>query len=154
MTKSSQITILHHMFFHLPNRNSYSYISCFLSYQLLCILNFDTVQSTCKINVYTNVPHTVHVLFILSKISKDILRTCLRTFEADIPKIFKNFSLKRKIRRSYKKKRVYLQYYKVIPTSISNFFPLALSFEENKMIVSTLPQAQYLFKSVEHIHNQ
>ena len=38
----------------------------------------------------TNVPHTVHVLFVLSKISKDILRTCLRTFEADIPKIFKN----------------------------------------------------------------
>ena len=36
-----------------------------------------------QINVYTNVPHTVHVLFILSKISKDILRTCLRTFETD-----------------------------------------------------------------------
>ena len=35
-----------------------------------------------QINVYTNVPHTVHVLFILSKISS---RTCLRTFEADIP---------------------------------------------------------------------
>ena len=43
-----------------------------------------------QINVYTNVLHAVHVLFILSKISKDILRTCLRTFEADIPKIFKN----------------------------------------------------------------
>ena len=40
--------------------------------------------------VYTNVPHTVHVLFILSKISKDILRTCLRTFEAGVLKIFKN----------------------------------------------------------------
>ena len=36
-------------------------------------------------SMYTqNVPHTVHVLFILSKISKDILRTSLRTFEADI----------------------------------------------------------------------
>ena len=43
-----------------------------------------------QINVYTNVPHTIHVLFVLSKISKDILRTCLRTFEADTPKIFKN----------------------------------------------------------------
>ena len=43
-----------------------------------------------QINIYTNVPHTVHELFILSKISRDILRTCLRTFEADIPKIFKN----------------------------------------------------------------
>ena len=43
-----------------------------------------------QINLYTNVPHTVHELFTLSKISKDILRTCLRTFEADIPEIFKN----------------------------------------------------------------
>ena len=43
-----------------------------------------------QINRYTNVPDTVHVLFILSKISKDILRTCLRASEADIPKIFKN----------------------------------------------------------------
>ena len=43
-----------------------------------------------QINVYTNVQHTVHVLFILSKISKDVLRTCLGTFEADSPKIFKN----------------------------------------------------------------
>ena len=56
-------------------RRKQFYITCFFVYQ---------------INVYTNVPHTVHVLFILSKISKDILRTCLRTFEADIPKIFKN----------------------------------------------------------------
>ena len=57
-----------------------------------------------QINVYTNVPHTVHVLFILYKISKDILRTCLRTFEADIPKIFKNVQPQSKIRGSYKKK--------------------------------------------------
>ena len=59
-----------------------------------------------QINVYTNVPHTVHVLFILSKMCKDILRTCLRTFEADIRKYLRTFSLKRKIRRSYKKKSV------------------------------------------------
>ena len=43
-----------------------------------------------QISVYTNVPRTGHVLFILSKISKDILGTCLRAFVVDIPKIFKN----------------------------------------------------------------
>ena len=42
-----------------------------------------------QINVYTNVPHMVHVLFILSKNRKDILRT----FEADISKIIKNAQL-------------------------------------------------------------
>ena len=46
--------------------------------------------------IVTYVLHTEHVLFILSKISKDILRTCLRTFEADIPKIFKNVQHKSK----------------------------------------------------------
>ena len=41
-----------------------------------------------QITIYTctNVPHTLHVLYTLSKISKYILRTCLRTFEADIRK--------------------------------------------------------------------
>ena len=43
-----------------------------------------------QISVYTNVQRTEHVLFILSKISKNILGTCLRAFVADIPKIFKN----------------------------------------------------------------
>ena len=56
--------------------------------------------------MYTNVPHTVHVLFILSKISKDILRTCLRTFEADIPKIFKNVQTQSK-NSTFFLKRVY-----------------------------------------------
>ena len=41
-------------------------------------------------SIDTHVPDTVHVLFILSEISKDILRACLRTSVADIPKIFKN----------------------------------------------------------------
>ena len=54
------------------------------------ILNLIQYKVHVQINVYTNVPHTVRVLFILSKISKDNLRTCLRAFEADIPKIFKN----------------------------------------------------------------
>ena len=77
-----------------------------------------------QIKVYINVPHTVHVLYILSKISKDILRTCLRTFEADIPKIFKNrFSLKQKIRRSYKKKSVFKEIFAIIA-----FFVLNLKF--------------------------
>ena len=52
-------------------------------------MNAVFANAPAAINVYTNVPLTVHVLFILSKISRDILRTCLRTFEADIPKIFK-----------------------------------------------------------------
>ena len=56
--------------------------------------------------MYTNVPHTVHVLLILSKINKDILRTCLRTFEADIPKIFKNVQTQSK-NSTFFLKRVY-----------------------------------------------
>ena len=53
-------------------------------------MNAAFANAPAAISVYTNVPLTAHVLFILSKISRDILRTCLRTFEADIPKIFKN----------------------------------------------------------------
>ena len=53
-------------------------------------------------------PHTVHVhvLFELPKISKDILRACLRTFEADIPKIFKNVQPQSKNLTFLLKKRV------------------------------------------------
>ena len=71
------------MFFHLKK-------SQFLEHVRGIYLSRQTGKVHVQISVYTNVPHTVHVLFILSKISEDILRTCLRTFEADILKIFEN----------------------------------------------------------------
>ena len=74
-TKSSQFLQVYLLFSFVP---------------ATAFLNLIQYKVHVQINVYTNVPHTIHVLFILPKISKDIWRTCLRTFEADIPKIFEN----------------------------------------------------------------
>ena len=42
-------------------------------------------------SMYTQMYHIRYMYYLyLSKISKDILRICLRTFEAEFPKIFKN----------------------------------------------------------------
>ena len=70
-----------------------------------CILKFDAVQLQriyVQINVYTNVPHTVHVLVILSKISKDILLHVSEHFRLIPRKYLRTFSLIRKTGRSYK----------------------------------------------------
>ena len=102
-------SVIKKMAFQWADNNFTSHVFLFTKSQFLQLyLLFSFVPATIfsnlieykvhvQINVYTNVPHTVHVLLVLSKISKDTLRACLRTFEADIPKIFRNFQPQTKI---------------------------------------------------------
>ena len=60
-------------------------------------------------NVYTNVSHTVYVLFILSKISKDILKILKEHLRLISRKYLRTFSLSKKISMFLHKKKSVMQ---------------------------------------------